>query len=185
MSPTELADGQQRDEVFLERSIVEGVVPANSKLSLKELFEAETDFEEDGSPSLVPWIQQRDYLLLGLHSPHKHRSAGLTYPSYVDEIVHALVVLKTPLVEEHVLESILSRLEVSAELYATGISPAAKSNDPRSAPVKEILSEVKIDASKEPVVIASSSQSQGENETEPFLFVLWNVEIALSMCISQ
>ncbi len=62
---------QNRDEAvandghFLEHSIAEGIVPANASLSIQELFEDEGEAYDESNVSILPWIKQRDFLLLG------------------------------------------------------------------------------------------------------------------------
>lgn len=180
MAHAKPAEGQSEDESFLDKSIVEAFVPANPQLSLKELVEAESQYDDESNHSLLPWVKQRDYLLLGKSRFCLSIEGLLLLIPLADEMIQGLVVLKTTLVEEQVLQSLLDRLEVSVELYATGISPAAKSNEARPAPVREVLSEANVDVSQEPVVIAGSSQQGPEDEAEPCLFVLWKVEIPLS-----
>ena len=53
------------DGHFLEHSVAEGIVPANANLSIEELFEQEEEAYREENVSLLPWIKQRDFLLLG------------------------------------------------------------------------------------------------------------------------
>ncbi|KAF2094826.1 hypothetical protein NA57DRAFT_46113 [Rhizodiscina lignyota] len=149
------------DTDFVEGSVVEAIVPASANLSIQELFEQEDQDHDEGNPSLLAWVKQRDFLLL-------------------DESLSALLVLKTPYVEEEAIQAYLSRLSIALELYATGIGPAPKPNDPRPAPVKELLSELTVDRTNEPVVVASKARTQDGNDGEPVLFVIWNVELPLN-----
>ena len=88
--------------------------------------------------------------------------------------------LKTPFVEEEALQTYLSRLSITLELYATGIGPTSKPNEARPVPVKELLSEVGVDSGNEPVVVASKGRTSEDGPGEPILFVVWKVEIPLS-----
>lgn len=53
------------DSDFVEGSIVEAIVPATN-LSIQEHFEQSDQNIEDGNQSLLSWVKQRDFLLLGL-----------------------------------------------------------------------------------------------------------------------
>jgi hypothetical protein len=60
---------------FVEFGVVEAVVPAATNVDLQDLFEAwDGDIPED-STSMVPFIDQRQFLLLGTHgATHYMRS---------------------------------------------------------------------------------------------------------------
>jgi hypothetical protein len=51
---------------FVDSAILEAFVPAISNVNLQELFESwDGEFVEEGS-SIVPFIEQRQFLLLGM-----------------------------------------------------------------------------------------------------------------------
>lgn len=158
MSLQEQDEQAKEDAYFVSSSVAEALVPANHERSINELFEVEDHTGDEGSQSLLPWISQREVLFL-------------------DEDVNALVVLKTPLLEEEALKKFLQRTRITVELCATGIGPNAKPNDPRPQAVKDVLSETIVDNEEEPFIVASSLDGADE---EPFLFVIWKVHLPLS-----
>ena len=51
---------------FVDSAVLEAFVPSNSHVNLQELFESwDGEFVEEGS-SIVPFIEQRQFLLLGI-----------------------------------------------------------------------------------------------------------------------
>lgn len=65
MSGTDQSIAQWSENDFLENAIVEAFIPADSELTLQELIE---NWEGDGakaSNSIVPFIEQRQFVFLG------------------------------------------------------------------------------------------------------------------------
>lgn len=68
MTPSKLPEdvNTESDRNFVDSALVEVVVPSTTNVALQDLFEAwDGDIPED-STSMVPFIDQRQFLLLGM-----------------------------------------------------------------------------------------------------------------------
>jgi hypothetical protein len=67
MSKTDLPGPRKIDDDFVEASVVEAFVPSASEVNLSELVEAWDGGIPEGSNSVVSFVEQRQFLLLGTH----------------------------------------------------------------------------------------------------------------------
>ncbi|KAF1816791.1 hypothetical protein P152DRAFT_406846 [Eremomyces bilateralis CBS 781.70] len=152
---------------FIENSVLDVIVPADSQLDLKKSLEEWDGDGQDDDGHLPAFVQQRPFLLL-------------------DEVVDVYVVLRTPLVSEAVLNPLLSKLEVNIETWATGIPPPpfprhgdARPNQP-PPPAKEMLHSTAVNTAEEPIVAASGTQSDDESDSKQTIYLFWKATIPLA-----
>ena len=55
---------------FVESSVLEAIVPANSDIDIEEELQSWDGANEDDSGSIVPFMSQRTVLLLGMFSTY-------------------------------------------------------------------------------------------------------------------
>ncbi len=69
MSNSDQLPEQWSSDEFLEHAIVEAFVPSASEADLQELLEAWDGEVPTGSSSIVPFVEQRQFILLGKELP--------------------------------------------------------------------------------------------------------------------
>lgn len=69
MSNLDQPQEQWPSDEFLEHSIVEAFVPSASEFDLQELLEGWDGEVPKGSSSIVPFVNQRQFILLGKEFP--------------------------------------------------------------------------------------------------------------------
>jgi len=69
MSSSDQAREQWSSDEFLEHAIIETFVPSASEVDLQELIEAWDGEVPKGGSSIVPFVEQRQFILLGKTVP--------------------------------------------------------------------------------------------------------------------
>ncbi|KAF2431100.1 hypothetical protein EJ08DRAFT_632809 [Tothia fuscella] len=147
---------------FVDDTILEAFVPSASQVNLQELLEAWDGDIPENRNSIVPFIEQRQFLL-------------------VDELVHVYVVLRTKLVGETSLDAYLARLAITLEARAVGsllVKPGDASSQPTQA--NELLFSDTIKHTEDPTICATEVQSDDDSEPVQFVYVFWRVKVLLS-----
>ncbi|CAO2650736.1 Nn.00g020280.m01.CDS01 [Neocucurbitaria sp. VM-36] len=158
---------------FVESSVLEAVVPANSDIDIENELSAWDGVVEDESGSILPFISQRHVLLLGAYY------LGLAFPACLllmhrrlDELLSVYVIFRSPLLEDDILKSYLARLVVNVEAFAFSTAPPLE-NEPKTAP-KEIIYSSVIKTEDEPTVVRHGEEDQA------YTYVIWKVEVFIS-----
>ncbi|TID21821.1 hypothetical protein E6O75_ATG05216 [Venturia nashicola] len=143
---------------FIEETVLEAFVPSASRLDIQNLLENWDGEIPENSNSIVPFIEQRPFLLL-------------------DEIAEAYVVLRTRLLGEDTLQAYLGRLTITLDARAYG-SSFPKSSEEKPAVINELLFAGAIQDS-DPTICATEVQSEGESEPLQYLYVFWKTSVPL------
>lgn len=61
----QISEGSLSDDEFVEASVIEAFVPNDTNLSIKEEIKAWNGEHKEESSSLLPIVEQRQFLLLG------------------------------------------------------------------------------------------------------------------------
>jgi len=77
MSGTDQSPVQWSESDFLEHAVIEAFAPSDSDLNLQELIENWDGNGASASTSIVPFIEQRQFLLLGSFPPPRYGHYGL------------------------------------------------------------------------------------------------------------
>ncbi|KAI8936547.1 hypothetical protein NX059_006950 [Plenodomus lindquistii] len=153
--PADIVAPQPRGSVdFVESSVLEAIVPNNLDVDLEDALSSWDGTTEEESGSILPFLTQRHVLLL-------------------DELLSVYVVFRTPLLEDNILQSYLSRLLVNVEAFAFSTAPL-QDQDPKSAPPKELIHSGTITGAHEPKVLR-----HGEGD-RAYSYVIWKVDIFIS-----
>lgn len=165
------AEGLPRGSAeFVESSVLEAVVPAHSGIDIANELSTWDGNIEDESGSILPFLSQRNVLLLGMYSSHLASSACLLLMRRcLDELLSVYVVFRSPLLEDEILRSYLARLVVNVEAFAFSTAPPLE-NEPKTAP-KEIIYSSIIKPEDEPTVVR-----HGEGD-QAYTYVIWKVEV--------
>ncbi|OAL50392.1 hypothetical protein IQ07DRAFT_509600 [Pyrenochaeta sp. DS3sAY3a] len=148
------AETQPRGSLdFVESSVLEAVVPANSDVDIEEELSSWSGALEDEGGSLLPFLTQRHIILL-------------------DELLSIYVVFRTPLLEHDILKSYLTRLVVNVEAFAFSTAPVPES-EPKTAP-KEIIYSSIIRDENEPTIIR---HGEGDNA---HTYIIWKVDVFIA-----
>ncbi|KAF1946123.1 hypothetical protein EJ02DRAFT_418889 [Clathrospora elynae] len=149
------AETQPRGSLeFVDSSVLEAVVPASSDIDIENELSSWDGAAEDTSASIMPFLSQRNILLL-------------------DELLAVYVVFRTPLLHDTVLKSYLARLLVNVEAFAFSTVPPPE-QDPKAGPSKELIYSSTINHTDEPTVI-----NHGE-EDDAYTYVIWKVDIFIA-----
>ncbi|KAF2401219.1 hypothetical protein EJ06DRAFT_542607 [Trichodelitschia bisporula] len=153
---------------FVEDTILEAFVPSSSKVDLQGLLEEWDGEIPEESSSVVPFIDQRQFLLL-------------------DELVPVYVVLRTKALDEESLTRFLSRLIITLEARAVGTLPLKQGEVPTTQPsqVNELLFSETIKTAEEPTICATELQPEGESDAVQLLYVFWKVTVPLGRSKSK
>ncbi|KAH8727474.1 TRAPP trafficking subunit Trs65-domain-containing protein [Phaeosphaeriaceae sp. PMI808] len=136
---------------FVESSVLEAIVPASSHVDLKDELQSWDGVNEDETGSILPFIAQRNVLLL-------------------DELLPVYVVFRTPLPDNETLQPYLARLVVNLEAFAFSTAPVQES-EPKAGPTKELIYSTTIKDTDQPTTIR-----HGE-EDDAHTYVIWKVEV--------
>ena len=90
----------------------------------------------------------------------------------LDELLSVYVVFRTPLLEDDLLKSYLSRLVVTVDAFAFSTAPSPEA-EPKAAP-KEIIHSSTIKDSDEPTIIR-----HGEDD-HAHTYVIWKIQVCIS-----
>ncbi|KAH7095717.1 TRAPP trafficking subunit Trs65-domain-containing protein [Paraphoma chrysanthemicola] len=139
---------------FVESSVLEALVPASSEANIEKDLSAWNGTIEDESGSILPFLAQRNVLLL-------------------DELLSVLVVFRTRLLEDDTLKSYLARLVVNLEVFAFSTAPPPEA-EPKAGPTKELIHSCSIQETDAPIVVR---HGKGDNA---YSFVIWTVEAKIA-----
>jgi hypothetical protein len=175
---------------LVESAILETVVPTNSDVDLQEVFQSwDREFTAEGS-SIVPFIEQRQFLLLG--TPQEARLCKTWFTSYsyrsLDELVTVYIVLRIPAVEEQELKNYLSRLSLTLEAHAIGqtvVKPADGPHPPQVREVKELLASEPVNILDDPLILATELQAEGDEESYQYIYLFWRTVIPMGELIKR
>lgn len=153
--PASTIEAQPRGSAdFVESSVLEAVVPASLDIDFKDALSSWDGAVDQESGSILPFLPQRHVLLL-------------------DELLSVYVVFRTPLLEEDILRSYLTRLLVHVEAYAFSTGPP-QDQEPRSAPPKELIHSSTLTSASEPQVLR-----HGEGD-RAYTYAIWKVDVFIS-----
>ncbi|RDI85515.1 hypothetical protein Vi05172_g4503 [Venturia inaequalis] len=144
---------------FIEDTVLEAFVPSASTLDIQNLLENWNGEVPDDSSSIVPFIEQRHFLLLG----------SLFTVYYQDRLLL--------ITGEDTLEAYLDRLAIALEARAYG-SSFPKSSEEKPAVINELLFSGTIKDS-DPTICATEVQSEGDSEPLQYLYVFWKISVPL------
>ncbi|KIW01311.1 uncharacterized protein PV09_07347 [Verruconis gallopava] len=146
---------------FVDDTILEAFVPAASQVNVQELLETwDGEILEDKN-TIVPFIEQRQFLLL-------------------DEEVPVHVVLRTRLLDEKTLEAFLARLAITLEARAYGTLHVKPGENEKPSPVNELLFQGAIDQGEEPTICATEVQREGHEGPIQYLYIFWKITVPIS-----
>ncbi|KAH9865535.1 hypothetical protein J1614_009120 [Plenodomus biglobosus] len=153
--PASTIEAQPRGSAdFVESSVLEAIVPASLDIDIKDALSSWKGTVDEESGSILPFLPQRHVLLL-------------------DELLSVHVVFRTPLLEDDLLQSYLTRISVHLEAYALStVSP--QDQDPKSAPAKELIHSATITSANEPQIVR-----HGEGD-HAYSYAIWKVDVFIS-----
>lgn len=156
---------------FVESSVLETVVPANSSIDIEDELDAWDGVVEDESSAILPFVPQRQVLLFGEAARILLAMRRLLLMHRcIDELVPVYVVFRTPLVEEVTLMSFLARLAITLEAFAFSTVPQSESES-KGTPPKELIFSDTIKDSNKPTIVR-----YGE-ESSPHTYIAWRLEV--------
>ena len=167
---------------FVDDTILEAFVPAASQVNVQELLEAWDGEVLEDKNTIVPFIEQRPFLLLGDCISPKNDSTTLMRSA--DEEVPVHIVLRTKLLDEDTLEAYLARLAISLEARAYGTLYNRQDDDhhanKKPATANELLYSGTIDPDEEPTICATEVQTEGHDEPIQYVYIFWKVTVPIS-----
>ncbi|KAF2657522.1 hypothetical protein K491DRAFT_654614 [Lophiostoma macrostomum CBS 122681] len=146
--------GPRASVEFVESSVLEAVVPANSTINLEDELATWDGSVDDESGPLLPAISQRQVLLF-------------------DEVLPVYVVFRTPNTEENTLKAYLMRLAINLEAFAFSTAPPPEP-EAKAPTTKEMIFSETIKDANTPVIY------RNENEESAFIYLMWKLEVFIS-----
>ncbi|KAL9079993.1 MAG: hypothetical protein Q9157_001190 [Trypethelium eluteriae] len=157
---------------FAEASVLDTIVPAIPSVNIQDAFHDWDGTSSAQGASLLPFIEQRQFLLFDEHIP-------------------VYLVLRAPVTGEDILKSYLSRLAINLQAHAVDIAPQPPSKDPPSNPntstarslaqPKDLLYSEDIAQSQHPFIAvrAVSDEEDAEEVDTQQVYVIWRKTIYL------
>ncbi|KAF2019130.1 hypothetical protein BU24DRAFT_113008 [Aaosphaeria arxii CBS 175.79] len=143
----------RRSAEFVESSILEAVVPADTSFDVQQKLDAWDGNTADDHSSIAPFVTERQFIIF-------------------DERVPVYVVFRTPSIDNDTLRAYLSRLAITLDVFAFSTAPPPEP-EAKPPPPKELIYSETIKDSKEPLILRPEVNSQ-------YVYVIWRLEVFIS-----
>ncbi|KAL9090662.1 MAG: hypothetical protein Q9165_005150 [Trypethelium subeluteriae] len=156
---------------FAEASLLDTIVPAIPNVNVQDAFYSWDGSSSGQGASLLPFIEQRQFLLFDEHIP-------------------VYLVLRAPVVGKAILKSYLSRLAINLQAHAVDIGPRPPPKDSSSNPntaaarslaqPKDLLYSEDIAQSQDPFIAVRAVSGEEDEEIDTqHVYVIWRKTIYL------